>query len=515
MSVPGSQRGRPRGAVGGRCCAGCGTVLAVDNTALLCGRCHREKRDELGAPPELRDEFFETDEFRAAFASQHIGKVFRAYRNHPRHLRFFGKALNQELFGRWLGLTQGAVSKIENGQPEQNFKTLQYYATVLHLPQHLLWFDLPGQSRLSPPRSPGAIDDVVVVPASRDGAVGAAIDPVSALMALGGGAQALPIYVVPTIHRVEEDLPSIAVIRAMSDSFQVADRKLGGGQLYHAVSHYLRSQIAPVLFDPPGDCSSGELFSAAASLTEFAGWMAHDGGDDPRARGHFVQAYRLAVAGENTALSAKICASMAHLAVQLELPDDADRLSTTGLGHVADVEGATHLVARLHAMRARAYAMQGNEADCRVALEAAHDSLSVGDDGAQIEWIAGFDEASLASESALCFFALGSLGQAEEESRKVIRLRAGDRVRSRALGQLTLAHVLVREGVYDEAARVGLDICGVAPMLNSARVHSGLSSLGDVLAPQRATPEVAAFLVAQAEVREVSTEFRHETRWPV
>jgi hypothetical protein len=69
-------------------------------------------------PTHLRDGFFETDEFRAAFESQHIGKVFRAYRNHPRHLQLFGKALNQELLGRWLGLTQAQVSKLENGKPE-------------------------------------------------------------------------------------------------------------------------------------------------------------------------------------------------------------------------------------------------------------------------------------------------------------------------------------------------------------------------------------------------------------
>jgi hypothetical protein len=32
------------------------------------------------------------------------------------------KALNQELLGRWRGLTQAQVSKFENGKPEQNIK---------------------------------------------------------------------------------------------------------------------------------------------------------------------------------------------------------------------------------------------------------------------------------------------------------------------------------------------------------------------------------------------------------
>jgi tetratricopeptide (TPR) repeat protein/DNA-binding XRE family transcriptional regulator len=146
-------------------------VLAADNTARLCGRCSREQRDQLRTPPaELRNEFFETGEFRAAFASQHIGKVFKAYRNHPHHLRIFGKALNQELLGRWLGLNQAQVSRIENGKPEQNFEVLQTYAKILHLPQHLLWFDLPGQSRLNPPQpaESDASSGGLVVPGSKD-----------------------------------------------------------------------------------------------------------------------------------------------------------------------------------------------------------------------------------------------------------------------------------------------------------------------------------------------------------
>jgi tetratricopeptide (TPR) repeat protein len=137
---------------GSRRCAGCGTTLAHDNTARLCSKCHREQRDQLAHPPQLQGEFFDTDEFRAAFNSHHIGRVFRAYRNHPRHLSLYGKALNQELLGRWLGLTQAQVSKLENGRPEQNLRLLQNYAKILHLPEDMLWFDFPGQSRLNPPR---------------------------------------------------------------------------------------------------------------------------------------------------------------------------------------------------------------------------------------------------------------------------------------------------------------------------------------------------------------------------
>src|SRR5262249_54078927 len=132
-------------------CVGCGARLAADNTTRLCGRCRRDHNDQLDAPPQLRDEFFQTDEFRAAFESRLIGRVFKVYRHHPRWLQLFGKALKQEIFGRWISLSQGQVSKLEAGKPEDSFKALQYYAVTLYLPQHMLWFDLPGQSRLKQP----------------------------------------------------------------------------------------------------------------------------------------------------------------------------------------------------------------------------------------------------------------------------------------------------------------------------------------------------------------------------
>lgn len=137
---------------GKRRCVGCGTILAADNNARLCSRCGREQRDQLNTPPVLPDIFFDTDEFRTAFESRNIGKVFKAYRNHPRHLKMYGKALNQGLLARWLKLNQGQVSKLENGQKtEDHIGTLVEYAQILHLPQRHLWFLLPGHSRLIVP----------------------------------------------------------------------------------------------------------------------------------------------------------------------------------------------------------------------------------------------------------------------------------------------------------------------------------------------------------------------------
>jgi hypothetical protein len=312
------------------------------------------------------------------------------------------------------------------------------------------------------------------------------------------------------------DPPSIAAIRAMSDSFQLADRKLGGGLLYESVMRYIRSEISPTLLDPPHDCSSSDLFSASASLTEVAGWMAHDGGNDDKSKVHFGQAYHLAVAAENPILCANVCASLSHLAIHQGQAEDAARISSAGLSRASQGDGAEQLVGRLHAMHARTAAIQGRERDCRRALDAAYDSLSNYGGFPPVGWIARFDEASLASESALCLYMLGVLREAENEARKVIEIRrVGDRVRSRTFGQLTLANVLRKAGAVEEAATVGSEICAVVHSLNSARVRSALARLGQSLDIARTVPEVEFFLDSLSQLTEASVVPRHQERWPL
>jgi hypothetical protein len=168
-------------------------------------------------------------------------------------------------------------------------------------------------------------------------------------------------------------------------------------------------------------------------------------------------------------------------------------------------------------MRARAVAMQSRAKECHLALGAACDALCSCRNSARAEWIAGFDEASLAGETALCFYSLGALGEAESQARKVIELRrSGDRMRSRTFGQLTLAHVLLKSGAVDEAARIGSEMCLAVKSLNSARVRSGLSRLGESLHVSRADPDVALFLdhLAQLTGKSVA-ESHNQTGWPL
>jgi hypothetical protein len=300
---------------------------------------------------------------------------------------------------------------------------------------------------------------------------------------------------------VDATAADVVAIGAMSSAFQAADRKLGGGVLYEPTARYLRDEVAPRLLASIGGPAETQLFAAAASLTEASGWMAHDAGNDQRAQAHLGRAYRLAFAASNPALVGNVCASMSHLAGQLDQPVVAVRLADMGLQQAVGADGVARLVARLHAMRARALGQQGAARDCLGSLDAAERALGAGDHLA-VEWVSPFDEGSLASETAVCLRLLGDLTAAERHARRAIELRPGDRVRSRALAQLTLAEVLVDAHRIEEAAATGEAVCGIVETLASTQVSRRLDSLGTTLSRHGALPVVPSFLAVLASIHD-------------
>jgi tetratricopeptide (TPR) repeat protein len=214
-------------------------------------------------------------------------------------------------------------------------------------------------------------------------------------------------------------------------------------------------------------------------------------------------------------LTANVCASMAHLAVQIDKPVDAIRIADAGLVRAKSARGTVHLRARLCAMRARGLAVNGDVAGSLNAIHAAEKLLDSTRTEQAAEWIANFDLGSLSSEVALCLRALGKLKEAERSALEAIELRNGDRIRSRAFAQLTLAEVLTASGRIDEAATIGLSVCRLMPGLNSARVETGLSNLIASLETFRAVREVRELLASWNNVNAKRACSGDDVGWPV
>ena len=133
-----------------RCYCRCGTRLAQDNPGRQCARCEQACRGKLLAPPEVPAEFWQTEQLQEGFAARHMGQISRAYRTHPYHYPVYGPhGISQALLGQWLRVQQPQISRIETGPPMRHLDNLQHWAITLRIPPELLWFDLPGYSRLA------------------------------------------------------------------------------------------------------------------------------------------------------------------------------------------------------------------------------------------------------------------------------------------------------------------------------------------------------------------------------
>jgi transcriptional regulator with XRE-family HTH domain len=120
-----------------RPCQSCGAHLAADNRGDQCGPCQRRAPEPVLGAPRLPDDFWTAAALAEAAAERHFGKLLLAYRKLQR------PEPTQALVGQWLGLTQGQVSRIERGSAAvQDLGKLDRWASALHIPQQLLWFNL-------------------------------------------------------------------------------------------------------------------------------------------------------------------------------------------------------------------------------------------------------------------------------------------------------------------------------------------------------------------------------------
>jgi hypothetical protein len=313
---------------------------------------------------------------------------------------------------------------------------------------------------------------------------------VRAPTAIEGDALPPPATVVFT-----EPTPSPAdptSVESVMQAFRDADRQVGGGYIYGAVVRYLEHDVAPRLFS-----GSSDQFCAAAALTEMAGWMAHDAGDDQLAQQHFERAQRFASATDDCELVAHIHASLSHLAQQLDRPREGLRLAQLGRAALRRREHHPALAARLHAMEARALASLRRRADCERALLAADRALDRTHPAPPSTWVSPFDRGSLAAEASVCMQQLQLLAAARSHSEQVILLRSAHS-RSRAFGQLRLAAILVSQGEIEHACAVSHEALASSDRLSSSRVTQLVQSLHAQLTPYARTAGVDAILQSLA-----------------
>ncbi len=300
----------------------------------------------------------------------------------------------------------------------------------------------------------------------------------------------------PYANGYHDDDTGLAAVR----SFRAADSQVGGGHLYATVVQYLQTEIAPRLFGSASTDSGIGPFTSAAALTEMAGWMAHDAGRDPIAAQHFSRALDLVRIRGDVQLSAHILGSLSHLAHQQGQPVEAIRLARAGRQTLGRDYRRSQLASRLLALEARGYAAERDVDRCTTLLRQAEGVLGKSTTDALSPWVSQFDEGSLANEAAHCFLALGHFAAAQRQAEMILSIRPPARARSRALGQLMLARVLVAKNQPEAACAAVDDVLAGTSSLSSYLVSQQLAGVGRSLAPFAASSVVARCLDQLREV---------------
>ncbi|MER7417751.1 helix-turn-helix domain-containing protein [Micromonospora peucetia] len=271
-------------------------------------------------------------------------------------------------------------------------------------------------------------------------------------------------------------------------SLRMADRRVGGGHLYATVTAYLAAGIGHPMTGRAARHTPKPLLAAAASLSEMAGWMAHDAGAAAPARRHLGEALVLAQRSGDQQLLAQVCAGLSHLANHRGEASDALSHARNGLKHLRQVPPHGRLQARLLAMQARGLAIAGRPLEATSTLADAEAALH-GPISSASKWLSPFDTTSLAVEAARCLLRIGDLLEAQRQLQDLLASGPADRVRSRAFAQLMLVTVLLGKGQIDEACAITHQTLDEIASLGSAVIIDQLQHVS-VLLRSRSTASI-------------------------
>ncbi|MGH3927989.1 MAG: helix-turn-helix domain-containing protein, partial [Pseudonocardiaceae bacterium] len=338
---------------------------------------------------------------RDALEARHFGHVLNVYRHEHRPV------LTQAKVGRWLGLTQGQVSRLERtAQPTHDLNKLDQWARALRIPERYLWFQLSQQPNRAHarPRHAHSLDhksetggeDVLRRQLLRTVAAGAA----SASSSAFGWFSALP---PPRSITRALGITDVQIIREMTQTFRRLDNRFGGGHARSALTNYLASDVLPVLREGRyRDDVRRDLAAAVAELNQLAGWMAYDVGDADSGLRYLRHAMRLGQDSGDDALVGEMLAGMSHQAAFLRFPALAIDLARTAKDN-GKRAGVPALVSESAVMEAHGLALANDARGCLAALRESEQTFAAAEDRDRPEWLAYFDGAYLAAKFGHCF----------------------------------------------------------------------------------------------------------------
>lgn len=320
-----------------------------------------------------------------------MGRVIRAYRHHRYHGR---RGLAQETVAGWLNLTQGQLSRIENGPPIARLDRLVQCATVLRIPEQYLWFVLPG---------------------SRVDAAGQATPRADARDPADDGELGRLDELVQATERIRRlrasNVDDMTIVRLdhVVERYAKAYEDAGATSLYRLVLRE-RGTIDELLQGHQSAAQRAALFVLGGKLSVLLAHLAFDLGHQSLAETYADEAWTLAELAGQPDLLAHVRGTQSFVAYYRQQYQEALLLARDGARHARTRPGAV----RVAVQEARALARLGDRSGVDRAVARAFDlrrELDEPDTPAPFLSFAPYDTSRIAGNAATAYL---SLGQADK-----------------------------------------------------------------------------------------------------
>ncbi|MFD7025249.1 hypothetical protein [Promicromonospora sukumoe] len=295
-------------------------------------------------------------------------------------------------------------------------------------------------------------------------------------------------------------------LEAVRDSvafFSRMDQRHGGGHARAAAMQYLTDDVHRLLNGSFADDGlRSQMFSAAAELAYVAGWMAFDNGEHGVAQGLFSSSVKLAAEADDPAMAAHTLRAMAHQAIDLGHPTQAQVLAAASVAGARYQAAAPRERALLGVVHARALAATGQSKAAASALLLAERDLSAATPGSdEPTRVFFFGEASLAHETGNTLRDIGDLAGAEHHlEHSVVTRKASTFKRTHAVTLGYLGEVQARRGELEQAITTWGIALDAMDGVQSARARQTVIEMRSALATYKAANSDAATLDERASV---------------
>ncbi|MGW1869258.1 hypothetical protein ACWCPS_27320 [Streptomyces mauvecolor] len=299
------------------------------------------------------------------------------------------------------------------------------------------------------------------------------------------------------VQRVGE--AEVSAVEEAVRRIRLLDDRHGADGLYQRAAQPLRTAYALLDASAARRSTQERLHTGAGELAISVGWLAHDSGRFGEARSHYAEALATARLAGDAGLEAHAFCNMSFLARDMGRPREAMRAAQAG-ERAAHPLGSPRLLSLLALREAGGWAGLGDRSACEESLTRAHSHFARGTSPADPEWMTFFVEAELEMLQAQCWSALGDWSRAARHAHRAATVQDPHFARNLALYRAELADDLARAGAPAESAAAGQQVLDLLNQVQSTRIQAMLADTSRILAPHRASPEVAAFLERRAAV---------------